>query len=93
MTIQHSYTYSATLDASLKVNWRVDDLIGDDKPLDFTKPFLPDALVHVNELDFLSEKERLVLNHIRGATYLHIPRDPHVRGRRGEAPAPIPALL
>jgi hypothetical protein len=72
MTIQHNYTYSATLEDSLKIDWRVEDLIGEGKSLDFTKPFLPDSLARTNELDFLSDQERLVLNHIRGATYLHI---------------------
>ena len=72
MTIQHNYTYSETLNDSLKVNWRVEDLIGEDKSLDFTKPFLPESLARTKELEFLSGAERLALNHIRGATYLHL---------------------
>jgi hypothetical protein len=72
MTLQHDYTYEGTLRDSLKINWRVEDLIGGERTLDFSRPFLPDALAGVNELDTLSESERLTLNHIRGATYLHL---------------------
>ncbi len=72
MTLQHNYSYQATLQDSLKINWRVEDLIGGDKKLDFTRPFLPNALAGVNELEGLSEREKLTLNHIRGATYLHL---------------------
>jgi hypothetical protein len=72
MALQHSYSYQATLQDSLKVNWRVEDLIGGDKKLDFTRPFLPNSLARVNELEGLSDREKLTLNHIRGATYLHL---------------------
>jgi hypothetical protein len=72
MTLQHSYSYQATLQDSLKINWRVEDLIGGDKKLDFSRPFLPNALAGVNEIEGLSDREKLTLNHIRGATYLHL---------------------
>src|SRR5690606_35558017 len=72
MSIQHNYTYEKTLTDSLKINWNVDDLIGGTKLLDFSRPFLPDSLARTNGIESLSGKERLVLNHIRGATYLHL---------------------
>ena len=66
------YTFEAALEASSKVNWRVEDLIGGSRQLDFTKPFMPEALARVEALDFLSREERLVLNQIRGHEYLYI---------------------
>jgi hypothetical protein len=66
-----NYSYEGALEASDKINWRVEDLIGGDKRLDFTKPFLPESLARVEALDFLSPEERLVLNHIRGHGYLY----------------------
>jgi hypothetical protein len=72
MSIQHNYSYEKTLTDSLKIHWNVDDLIGGSKTLDFSRPFLPDALTRANSALALSPKERLVLNHIRGATYLHL---------------------
>ena len=66
----HGYTYQAVLEAAEKVNWRVEDLIGDGKKLDFTKPFLPESLARVEPLTFLTAKEQLTLNQIRGNGYL-----------------------
>src|SRR5436190_1751009 len=40
----HHYNYQDTLAASLKIGWRIEDIIGGDKKLDFTKPFLPEAI-------------------------------------------------
>jgi hypothetical protein len=72
MTIQHTYSYEGTLKDSLKVNWTVDELIGGGKRLDWSRPFLPDSLARTAELRSLSTAEKLTLNHIRGATYLHL---------------------
>ncbi len=68
----HGYTYQAALAASQRVNWRVEDLIGDDKRLDFSKPFLPESLACVEPLTFLNPRERLALNQIRGLGYLYM---------------------
>jgi hypothetical protein len=67
-----NFNYESVLDASSRINWRVEDLIGGDKHLDFTKPFMPEALSRVDPLHFLSSKERLVLNQLRGHSYLYI---------------------
>jgi hypothetical protein len=66
-----NYSYEAALAASEQVNWRVEDLIGDDKRLNFTRPFLPELLARVEPLDFLSPRERLLLNQIRAHDYLY----------------------
>ena len=69
-TSQHGYTYQATLVASQKVNWRIEDIIGGDKQLDFAKPFMPEMLARVTGLDFLMPAEQRILNQIRGHAYL-----------------------
>jgi hypothetical protein len=68
---KHGYTYQATLSASERIHWRVEDLIGGDKQLDFSKPFMPESLARVEPLTFLSPRERLTLNQIRGLGYLY----------------------
>jgi hypothetical protein len=68
----HGYTYQGVLEASEKINWRVEDLIGDGKQLDFTKPFLPESLARVKPLTFLTAREQLTLNQIRGNGYLYM---------------------
>jgi hypothetical protein len=67
----HGYTYEKALAASERINWRVEDLIGDDKKLDFSRPFMPESLARVEPLTFLSPRERLALNQIRGLGYLY----------------------
>jgi primosomal replication protein N len=68
----HHYTYQATLAAAERIHWRVEDIIGGDKQLDFTKPFMPESLARVEDHAFLTEDERRTLNQIRGNAYLCI---------------------
>lgn len=72
MSIQHNYSYENALKDARKVHWKVEDLIGDDKTLDFSRPFLPEALARTRQIQSLTPREQLTLNHIRGATYLHL---------------------
>ena len=66
------YTYRETLAAAERVNWRIEDIIGGDKRLDFTRPFMPETLARVQPLAFLDAEEKLALNQIRGHAYLYI---------------------
>lgn len=66
------YTYQAALAASESIHWRVEDIIGGEKRLDFAKPFMPEALARVEQLTFLSNEEKCILNQIRGNAYLSI---------------------
>jgi hypothetical protein len=58
------YSYRAALEASDKINWRIEDIIGGNKRLDFNRPFMPETLARTDELDFLTPRERLKLNQI-----------------------------
>jgi hypothetical protein len=66
------YSYSDVLSAAERIHWRIDEVIGEGARLDFTKPFLPEALARVEPVRCLSAAERLTLNHIRAQGYLHI---------------------
>jgi hypothetical protein len=66
------YDYRDTIVASQKVNWRIEDIIGGDKRLDFSKRFMPESFARTTELSFLNEDEKRVLTQIRGNTYLTI---------------------
>jgi hypothetical protein len=70
--MQQQFTYQATLAASESIRWRIEDIIGGNKGLDFTKPFMPETLARVEELSFLTRDEKLILNQIRGNAYLCI---------------------
>jgi hypothetical protein len=66
----HNYSYQTALAASERIGWRVEDLIGGDKKLDFNKPFMPESLAQIKQLSFLTAEEQLTLNQIRGHEYL-----------------------
>jgi hypothetical protein len=68
--MRHNYSYEAALAVSERIGWKVEDLIGGDKQLDFGKPFMPDSLAQVKQLSFLSPEEGILLNQIRGHEYL-----------------------
>lgn len=68
--MQHNYSYRSTLAASERIGWKVDEIIGGDKKLDFTKPFMPESLAQVKQISFLSPEEQRTLNQIRGHEYL-----------------------
>ena len=58
------------LETSRRVNWRLEDLIGEGRRLDFTRPFLPETFAQTQPLGFLSPAEKLKLNQIRARGYL-----------------------
>ena len=66
------YSYQSVLAASEMIHWRIEDIIGGEKRLDFTKPFMPEALARVEPLTFLNYEEKRILNQIRGNAYLSI---------------------
>ena len=66
------YSYQAALAASESIHWRVEDIIGGEKRLDFTRPFMPESLAQTEPLTFLSQEEKRILNQIRGNAYLCI---------------------
>jgi hypothetical protein len=66
------YTYQSALAASELIHWRVEDIIGGEKRLDFNKPFMPESLARVEPLSFLDQEEKRILNQIRGNAYLSI---------------------
>ena len=67
-----SPTYEATLKSSQKAAWKIEDLIGGDRALDFSLAFMPESLARTEELEFLDQDERRVQNQIRGHAYLCI---------------------
>lgn len=72
IAIQPNQGYEQSLNRAAKVNWRVEDIIGGDKRLNFSKRFMPESLACVNEITYLNDVEKLILNQIRGNSYLHL---------------------
>lgn len=68
----NTYSYQGALAASESIHWRIEDIIGGEKRLDFTRPFMPESLAQTEPLSFLIEEEKRILNQIRGNAYLCI---------------------
>jgi hypothetical protein len=68
----YHYSFKEVLGRSERITWRVEDLIGEGKTLDFAKPFMPENLAQTEGMEYLDEREKRVLNQIRGHAYLSI---------------------
>ena len=66
----HDFQYPAILAASNRAAWQLDDVIAPGSTLDWSKPFMPENLARIAQLDMLSGAEKLTLNHIRAHEYL-----------------------
>jgi len=68
----YPYSFKELLGRAERINWRVEDIIGGDKKLDFSKPFMPETFARAQALDFLTPDAKRMLNQIRGHAYLTI---------------------
>jgi len=68
----HDFNYPAILSASSRAAWEIEDVIPSGARLDFTRPFMPEALARTAGIEGLSAREQLILNQIRGHDYLSI---------------------
>jgi hypothetical protein len=58
------------LGAGGRAEWRLDEVLSENAELDFERPFLPAALSGERSLEWASDRERLVLNHVRAHGYV-----------------------
>jgi hypothetical protein len=70
--LQPGFTYESCVAISERVAWKIADVLPPGAQLDFTKKFLPDSLVGASAIGFLSDDEKLKLNHIRGNSYAYL---------------------
>ncbi|MCX8474912.1 MAG: diiron oxygenase [Sphingomonas sp.] len=66
----HQFTWQGVLAASARAAWQLDDVMPEDAGLDFTRPFMPEALARVADTPGISEGDGRLLNQIRGHEYL-----------------------
>ena len=65
----HNFNFENVLAASARAAWEIEEVIPDNATLDFSRPFLPEALARTAQ-DGLGPEHRLTLNQIRGHEYL-----------------------
>jgi len=66
-----SYSYSRCLENAYKVNWRIEDVLGDAR-FDPAKRWLPASLSAASHVTCLTPDEARVLNQIEMAAYAHL---------------------
>jgi hypothetical protein len=63
--------YAACVETSERVAWTIDQVLPADRELDFSRPFLPEALVHLSAAP-LPAAHKLTQNHIRAHSYVNL---------------------
>jgi hypothetical protein len=71
IAMSHTYDYRSSFETSMKVNWRIEDVING-RTFDFSKPFLPETLAGTSGIRWLNGNEKLKLNQLRGFSYLYL---------------------
>ena len=69
--MNHSYTYESALAASEKATWRIEDLIGGDKQLNFNRRSFPKPWRGLNRSTFDRERKAGAQSH--SWTWLSLP--------------------
>lgn len=67
-----NFDYKTVVKNSERVEWTLDDVLPEGTRLDFSRLFLPPALIPGNELDFLDDKQQRLRNHITSNAYLNL---------------------
>ena len=67
-----SEQYAACVGASKRVRWDIDNDVIRGREFDTSHKFLPDSMSGVDQLEFLSEDEKLFLSQLQGRTYANI---------------------
>jgi hypothetical protein len=68
--VAHAYSYESALATAERVSFRLDDVLDAGAVFDLQRPFLPEGLARTQQLSVLPAKERLLLNQVRGHSYL-----------------------
>lgn len=67
-----TYSYASIIRDSQRARWSLEDVTDGLSAMDFSRPFLPEPLVHVGRLGFLEPEEHLRANQIRAHGYLQM---------------------
>ena len=66
-----TYSYARCLKNAYKVNWKIDDLLGD-RQFDTAKHWLPGPLTGASHVTCLTDDEKRKLTHVEMASYAHL---------------------
>jgi hypothetical protein len=70
--MQVSEQYAKAISNSKRVRWEIDSGVIRGRDFDYSRNFLPSGLSLVDEISFLTDKERLLVSQIQGRTYCYL---------------------
>ena len=65
------YTYAKALENAHKVNWRIEEVLGDSK-FDTSRPWLPEQLSGAAGISCLDDEEKMKLTHVEMGAYANL---------------------
>jgi hypothetical protein len=68
--MHHDFNFKNVLSTSVRVGWKIEDILPEDARLDFSMRFMPENLARTQALNMLDQDEVRLLNQIRGHEYL-----------------------
>lgn len=64
--------YARCIEVSKRIRWEIEKDVIRGRKFDYSKPFLPNGLSKVEELDFLGAEEKKFLGQVQGRSYAYI---------------------
>jgi hypothetical protein len=64
--------YARCIEVSKRIRWEIEKDVIRGRSFDRAQKFLPDGLARIEDLDFLSTREKRLLNQIQGRTYANV---------------------
>ncbi|HEX8641091.1 MAG TPA: diiron oxygenase [Allosphingosinicella sp.] len=66
----HKFSFEDVLSSSYRAAWQIEDVLPNGAVLDFARDLMPENLARTGAIRFLDERQRRILNQIRGHEYL-----------------------
>jgi hypothetical protein len=67
-----SHDYAKCIEVSKRVRWDIDNDVIRGRQFDFSQKFLPDGISKVDQFDFLTREQKILLSQIQGRTYANM---------------------
>ncbi|MEJ2222008.1 MAG: hypothetical protein P8X80_14475 [Desulfobacterales bacterium] len=67
-----SHDYAKCIEVSKRVRWDIENDVIRGREFNFSQKFLPDGISRIDQLDFLSEEQKVLLSQVQGRTYANM---------------------
>jgi hypothetical protein len=67
-----SHDYAKCIEVSKRVRWDIEKDVIRGRQFDFSQKFLPDGISQIDQLDFFTEDQKVLLSQVQGRTYANM---------------------